>query len=165
MILVERYIILAGKSVSWLSLFLVVVMCLDVLLRYGFSTSNTWMIDLEWQGFSLLFLLSGGATLLADKHVRVDLFYAGWSERVKSLIDLFGGLFLLIPWCAMMVWTHWNYVSVSWAIGEGSPDPNGLPARYLIKTGMLIGFLLLLLAALVKTIHAVRLITAGNKTT
>lgn len=139
-----------GQAGSWLSLLLVLLICVDVLLRYLFNTSRTWIIDLEWHLFALLFLLGGAGTWLSDKHVRVDLFYSLWPDRRKAWVDFLGTLFFLLPWCGMMIWTTARYALQSWQIGEGSPDPNGLPARYLIKLVMLIAFVLLFLAALIR---------------
>lgn len=146
----HRFLVLIGKWVSWLTLMLVVLMCVDVFLRYSLNTSKTWMIDLEWQIFATLFLLGGSYTLLADRHVRVDLIYERLSSRGKAVVDTVGTMIFLLPWCGVMLWTASDYTWNSWAIGEGSPDPNGLPARYIIKAVMWLAFLLLLLASIVK---------------
>jgi len=150
MAFMERLIGLLGKSVSWLIIFLVLVMCVDVFLRYGFNTSNTWMIDLEWQSFSVFFLLGAAPALLTDRHVRVDLIYERFPAQRKALVDALGTLVFLLPWCLVMLWTQWDYLLVSWAIGEGSPDPNGLPARYIVKAAIFLGFLLLTFASIIR---------------
>ena len=42
----------------------------------------------------------------------------------------------------------------AWYIGEGSPDPGGLPARYLIKFAVPFGLSLLLLQAISLTLSS-----------
>ena len=38
-------------------------------------------------------------TLKVNEHVRVDLIYGTVSERTRTWIDLFGGIFCLVPMC------------------------------------------------------------------
>ena len=59
--------------------------------------------------------------------MRVDVFYASASPRVKAWIDLLGVLLLLLPLCAAIVWFSWPYVARSWAILERSRETSGLP--------------------------------------
>lgn len=163
MILMERFINLLERSTSWLVICLMLVMCLDVFLRYGFNTSNTWMIDLEWQAFAIFFLLGGAPALLANRHVRVDLFYERFSPLAKALVDALGTLVFLLPWCLVMLWTQWDYLLMSWAIGEGSPDPNGLPGRYVVKSAMFLGFLFLAMASVLRLSKDLRTLFTPKK--
>lgn len=134
-----------GKSAAWLSLLLVVVVMVDVVLRYLFRFTENWIIELEWHLYAALFLLSAGYTLLHDQHVRVDLFYARFSIKRRAWVDLIGHLLLLLPWTYVVIVTGYNYMINSWAIREGSDQPGGLPARYVIKSAIFIGFILLML--------------------
>ncbi|MEM7510800.1 MAG: C4-dicarboxylate ABC transporter permease, partial [Bacteroidota bacterium] len=45
-----------GKAASWLSLFLVVVVCVDVFLGNVFRYSNAGLFELQWHFFALIFL-------------------------------------------------------------------------------------------------------------
>ena len=150
-----------GKSVAWLTSILVLVIFIDVIFRYSFEETAAWVIDLEWHLFAAIFLLGGGYAYRHDKHVRVDLFYSKFSERDKALVNLLGALLLLIPWCIAVIWFSSEYAQLSFQIREGSPDPGGLPARYIIKSVVVIGFLLLLLQAL--SVIFTSLSTLGNE--
>jgi TRAP-type mannitol/chloroaromatic compound transport system permease small subunit len=134
---------------------LVVLVCIDVAARYFFSASQTWMMELEWHLFSLIFLLGAGFALKHDRHVRVDLFYANYSEKDKAWTDLVGSVVFLIPWCILIIYFSYDYAYSSFLDGEGSPDPGGLPARYLIKFAIVIGMSLLLLQALGKVAESI----------
>ncbi len=103
-------------------------------------------MELEWHLFGLIFLLGAGYAFRHDRHVRVDLFYAKFSAKDKALVNLFGGLILLIPWTAILIYVSFEYATI--AIGEGSPDPGGLPARYIIKFAITAGMVLLFLQGL-----------------
>ena len=135
---------------SWLSLLLVVLICLDVLFRYVFNSTQTWIIELEWHIFSIIFLLSAASTLNSDEHVRVDLFYNKYSKKQKLWFDLLLMFFLVLPWCAVIIKTSFNYGLNSFYMREASPNPGGLAARYLIKFSITLGFVLLFFQAIAK---------------
>lgn len=132
-----------GNAVSWLNVALILLICLDVLFRYFFSFSKNWILELEWHMFALVFLLGSAYALQEDKHVRVDVFYQNFSEKTKTIINLLGTLTFLIPWCYLVITTSYKFANNSWYIKEGSNQPGGLPARYVIKGMIVIGFILL----------------------
>jgi len=137
-----------GKLVSWLSLLLVAVIGYDVLMRYVFDSSTAAMFELEWHLFAALFLLSMAYALKHDKHVRVDVFYTRFSARGKAIVNFIGALFFLIPFCMIVITTSIPFVMDSYKIMESSPDPGGLPFRFIIKSCIPIGMFLLLLQAI-----------------
>lgn len=150
---------LVGGVAAWCTSLLVVLVCYDVFMRYFFANSKTWILELEWHLFAVIFLLGAAMTLKDDKHVRVDVFYSNWSARKKAWVNLIGAVLLLIPWCLIVIWKAGVYTSLSFAIREGSPQPGGLPARYLIKGGVALGFTILLLqgiALLLRSIYVLR---------
>ncbi|MFQ5883444.1 MAG: TRAP transporter small permease subunit, partial [Candidatus Methylomirabilales bacterium] len=65
-----------------------------------------------------------------------------------------GSLLFLIPVCIIIIWTSLSFVAASWGAQEGSPDPGGLPARYVLKAIMPIGFSLLGLQGVSMAIHS-----------
>jgi len=137
-----------GEKTSWLSLILVILICVDVLFRYIFDHTQTWIIELEWHIFSLMFLLGASHAFLANEHVRVDVYYGRYTKRNKAVFDLIFTMLLLIPWCIVIINTSFNYGLNSFYMNEGSPNPGGLPARYFIKFSICVGFILLLLQAI-----------------
>ncbi len=145
-----------GKTVSWLSLLLVVIIILDVCLRYLFSITSSASFELEWHLFAALFLLSAGWALGQDRHVRVDVFYQNFSEAQKAMINLMGTIFLLLPLCFVGILEGFQFAYNSWAISEISPDPGGLPARFIIKSTIPAGFFLLGLQGISEIIKAIK---------
>ncbi len=138
--IIDRINQTVGHAVSWLSFLMVCVVTFDVIMRYLFRTSFVFIQELEWHIFGVLFLIGAGYTLLHDDHVRVDVFYQRLTPRNKAWIDLLGVLLFLLPGCYLVIATSWPYVLNSWAIREGSPDPGGIPARYLLKAMIPLGF-------------------------
>lgn len=126
-----------GRSVAWLTLFMVLVTFLVVVLRYAFNTGWIAMQESITYMHGLVFLLGAAYTLKHDGHVRVDIFYRGKDARGKAWVDLLGTLTLLLPVCAAIFWVSWEYVSSSWSLQEGSREAGGLPGVYLFKTSIL----------------------------
>ncbi|MEQ9403300.1 MAG: TRAP transporter small permease subunit [Cyclobacteriaceae bacterium] len=143
MTIIDKIVKGIGTLVSWLTLLLVIVIVIDVLMRYLFNTTSAASFELEWHLFAAVFLLGAAYTLQHDKHVRVDVFYTRFSDTQKAWVNTIGTLFLLLPFCAVACLESVSFVESSFAVQETSPDPGGLPARYLIKSAIPIGFFLL----------------------
>lgn len=137
-----------GRQTSWLNTILMVLVCMDVFIRYMLNDSSAWIMELEWHLFATIFLLGAGYAFQHDRHVRVDLFYTRMKKQDKALVDFIGTLVFLIPWCIALMVVSFQYAYQSFLIGETSPDPGGLPARYIIKSLIFIGLLLLFLQAI-----------------
>ena len=139
-----------GKATSWLILAMVLLICYDVTMRYLFQQGSVALQELEWHLFALIFLLGCAYTLKHNEHVRVDILYQSRfiSDKQRILIDIFGTLFLLAPFCILILVSSWPFVENAFYYQEGSPDPGGLPYRFILKGSLLVAFSLLLLQGL-----------------
>ncbi|MEX3011826.1 TRAP transporter small permease subunit [Hoeflea sp. TYP-13] len=133
-----------GSLVRWFALAMMLLQFLVVLLRYVFGVSDIALNESVLYLHAGLFMLGAGYTLLVDGHVRVDIFYASASPRTRSIIDICGHIFLLIP--SMLVVLYWSWPSVrnAWAILEGPISVGGIPASFLLKS-LIPAFCILLL--------------------
>ena len=143
-----------GKAVAWLTAALVVLVCFDVVARKLFNFSKIWIMEMEWHLYALIFLMAAGYALKHNRHVRVDLFYEKFNVRDKALTNFWGHLIFLIPWCCMVIWASFHYAMESFMMNEGSAEPGGLPARYIIKFSITIGIFLLLLQSIAGVIES-----------
>jgi TRAP-type mannitol/chloroaromatic compound transport system permease small subunit len=134
-----------GRSVAWVTLVMVLVVFVDVVMRYAFNTSFVFTQELEWHLFAVVFLLGAGYTLLYDGHVRVDIFYQRFRPSIKAWVNLIGVIFFLIPGCIMVIDTSLQFVANSYNVMEGSPDPGGVPYRFVLKSAIPLGFALMLI--------------------
>ena len=137
-----------GKAVSWFSGILVVLICYDVVSRYLFNKSSVAIYELEWHIFALIFLLGAAYAFKHDRHVRVDVIYSRLSEKSKAWINLLGTVLLLLPFCVILIKSGFDFVSNSYRLLESSGDAGGLPARYVIKAAIPLGFLLVTIQAI-----------------
>ncbi len=134
-----------GKYTSWLTTALVLVVVFDVIVRYVFNESSVAIQELEWHLFAILFLMGAAITLQNDDHVRVDLFYSKFNAKRKAWLNILGTIIFLIPFTLLIIYASQNYALNSFALNESSPDPGGLPARYILKAVIPSSFMFLLL--------------------
>lgn len=144
---VESFIDWSGRTVSWLSFFLVIVTFIVVVLRYVFDSGSIALQETTSYLHACVFLIGMAYTLQQDAHVRVDIFYSRFSTETKAWIDLFGGLFLLLPFMLFVSWISWQYIADSWSVLEGSREAGGLPGVFLLKSLILVMTALLSLQA------------------
>ena len=147
---IDTFIEWTGKTSSWLVLGLVLLICYDVAMRYLFQQGSVALQELEWHLFALIFLLGSAYTLKHNEHVRVDIIYQShfMSDKKRALVNIFGALFLLLPFCILILTSSWPFVENAFNYDEGSPDPGGLPHRFLLKGSLLVAFGLIILQAL-----------------
>ncbi|MBW1707318.1 MAG: TRAP transporter small permease subunit [Deltaproteobacteria bacterium] len=143
-----------GRGVAWVTTALVVVVFVDVVMRYAFNTSFVFTQELEWHVFGFIFLIGSGYTLLHDGHVRVDVIYQRLGFKGKAWTNLIGVIFFALPGCFMVVVTSWKVTHNAWLVMEGSPDPGGIPFRFIVKGFITVGFAIIFIQALSMGIHS-----------
>lgn len=123
-----------ASVIRWLALAMVLVQFCIVIGRYVFGFNSIAAQESVLYMHATLFMLGAGFTLLVDKHVRVDVFYAKVSDAARRRIDVLGHLFLLFP--SMIVFLYWSWPSVrnSWKILEGPISVGGIEAVFLLKS-------------------------------
>ena len=144
---IEALIDLIGKLTMFLVLVMIALVATNVLLRYTFSFGSVWAQELEWHLLATIILAGMSYALQRGENVRVDVFYADFSPRMKFVVNLVSGV-LTLSIALVFVKLSLAYVGQSYAIGESSADPGGIPLRWAIKGMMPVGFGLLALQTL-----------------
>ena len=145
---IESFIDWSGRTVSWFSLFLVLITFIVVVMRYVFDSGSIALQESTTYLHASIFLVGMAYTLQQDAHVRVDIFYTQFSSQTKAWVDLFGTLFLLLPFMLFISWISWEYIVDSWSVLEGSREAGGLPGVFILKSLILVMTSLLSLQAL-----------------
>ena len=147
--LIERFIDRVGSLTAWIALAMIALVATNVILRYSLSLGSVWAQELEWHLLAALILLGMSHALQRGDNVRVDLFYARFPTPLKRAVDVLAAL-LLITVSALFIALSLGYVEQSRAIAEGSPDPGGIPLRWIVKSLIPLGYGLLVLQHLVR---------------
>ncbi|MEM7056961.1 MAG: TRAP transporter small permease subunit [Pseudomonadota bacterium] len=153
--------IFVGKLASWIIMPLIIIIMFDVITRkiefikvanaeitqtYGFSVSFI-LQDFQWHLHGVLLLMTFGFGYMLNSHVRVDIFREALSRRGQVWIETFGLTILAIPFMLVMIGFSWDLTYASWKINEASESMVGLGWRYIIKSFLIWGFCVALLAA------------------
>ena len=157
---IEWFSEFSGRGLSWLVPALVLLVGYDVMMRYFFQSGSIAIQELEWHLFSLIFLLGAAYTLKHDDHVRLDLVYRSrfMSDYRRAWINLVCSLLFLIPFCILIIISSWPFVSQAYQFAEGSPDPGGLPYRWVLKAAIPLGFFLLIIQGIGESLKSLSFI-------
>lgn len=115
-------------------------------------TFNT-IYDLQWYLFAAAAMFSSAAVLMCDKHVRVDFFYQGFSQRTRHLVNIVGTLAFTLPFFGYLLPAAWRFAYRSYHINEKSAG-DGLNAVWVVKMLLPLGIGLMLLAAVILLIQS-----------
>lgn len=127
-----------GKAVSWLVLIAVLISTANALVRYAFNYSSNAFLEMQWYLFAAVFLLGASWTLKRNEHIRIDVVVGRFSPRVHAWIDIFGGLFFLLPLTLVVLYTSVPFALEAIQSSEMSSNAGGLivwPAKLLIPLG------------------------------
>ena len=132
-------------SFMWLSLLIVLAEFQIVITRFIFSYEQAFMGDLVRFWYASLFLLASAYSLVDEGHVRVDVFYARFTERGKAWTNALGSMLLGIPVCwiilTMGLWSKGSTLANPLLNFEISQSGFGMYVKYLMA-GLLIVFAL-----------------------
>jgi len=148
-----------GKCVAWLTIGMMALTCLIVVMRYGFNAGSIALQESVLYLHALVFMLGAAYTFKSDEHVRVDVFYRGFSAKKKAWVNLIGAFIFLLPVTLYTTYLSYDYVSASWRVLETSPEPGGLPFIYLLKTLIPIMMITLIIQGIADIFKSIGIIT------
>ncbi len=148
----RRFVDVVGRWGSWLILPVVLLTVYDAIVRKFFSKAQVWMVEnvslyfgstilqeLEWHFHTGLFALVLGYGYIHNSHVRVDLVRETLSFRKKAWLEFWGLTLFMIPFCGIIIWFAVEWIHTSFVLGEISASQVGLTHRWIIKTVLLSG--------------------------
>lgn len=151
---VDRITRAASHLASTLLLILIALVFFNVFGRYVVGGSPVWAQELEWHLMAPIALLGITVLMLEKGHVRVDMLFEHLSKRSQHLLDCVSMLCGAIMAMLFIKYSA-GFVESAWSIREGSPDPGGLPARYVVKAMIPVAFGLFALQCLANAMRHV----------
>jgi TRAP-type mannitol/chloroaromatic compound transport system permease small subunit len=162
-VVIDETIRRIGHYFSWLNAILVIVIIVQVFLRYVMGMGLVVLEELQWHLYAVGIMFGLSYCIVQDSHIRLDLLHDNFQQRTKEWVELFGHLLLLLPIIIIILIHSWDFFIDSWMIKERSDSPIGLPARYIIKSFLLSGFGLLTLAVLSRMVRSVAYLLSNNR--
>jgi TRAP-type mannitol/chloroaromatic compound transport system permease small subunit len=145
---VRQFFVSTARWVSWVWIVLIGVVVLNVTMRYLFSEGRIEFEEIQWHLYAIGFLIGLATCMDSDDHIRVDIFHERMSLRSRAWIELYGLLLLFLPFVVSVLIFSVPFVAYSYASAEVSDAAGGLAYRWLIKSVLPLGMILLLLSGL-----------------
>ncbi|NYT64407.1 TRAP transporter small permease subunit [Alcaligenaceae bacterium] len=142
-----------GRLASYLIWFGIVIIVLEVTLRYVFNAPTVWGPGYTQRIFGAYFVLIGTYTLLKNGHVRVDVLLHTRSPRFNALLDVLNYSVLAI-WSGALVYEAWYYFYESWAFSELDDSALGHPL-WPVKLALFLGVLTIFLQGITEIIRSI----------
>ncbi len=139
---IDAFVDGVGRVAAWVCIAQVVLVANNVILRYLFRIGPVSLQELEWHMLSPIALIGMCYALRWNDHVRVDIFYDDFRERTKQLVNIVTAVVTIVI-SLLIVDLATDFVGRAYAVDEGSPDPGGLPHRWLLRAFIPIGFTIL----------------------
>ncbi|MBM3597662.1 MAG: TRAP transporter small permease subunit [Alphaproteobacteria bacterium] len=135
-----------ARTTGWLFFALIGVIAWDIVTRkVGFQIpgfGSTPIQELEWHLHGALFIFWLGYAYIRNVHVRIDVFTAHLPPRHLALLEIIGIVVFAVPYCIVATWFAFGFAELSFMQGERSDAPNGLPYRWIIKSCLFVGLVL-----------------------
>ncbi len=150
--------------ISGLALFiLTLLVSYDVIMRKLFSGGSIAMQELEWHLYDIIFLFGIAYTLSKNKHVRVDIFYDKFPFKLQKFINIIALIAFIVPLSTLIVLEAIPFIQMSISQNEASPNPGGLPDRWIIKSAMFWAFIVVLIQSAGEIRKNIYMIFKGEK--
>jgi len=151
----------AGRGVAVLFTPLVLILMIEVVLRYFFNSPTIWAWDVDIQLAALIIVLGGGYTLLKGAHVHVDIVVQRLSPRVRAILGLLSSPVFLFA-LGVLLWHAIREAGGSVLAGERTGSLLN-PPIYPLKIVICVGIFLFLLQVIAKFIRDLNIASRSGK--
>ncbi|SDE63089.1 TRAP transporter small permease subunit [Rhodospira trueperi] len=155
---IDRFIMRIGNAASWIWVVLIAGIFTNVTMRYVFGRATVWLEELQLYFYAIGFIIGLSYAITWNRHVRVDALADRWSARTRAWIELLGMVFLLLPFAIAITTEAVPYLMTSIQLNEASSSPGGLPYTWILKSFIVWGFVLIILAALSRLLRCTALL-------
>ena len=150
-----------GAIVCVLILPMMVVLCWEVLMRYGFNAPTIWAHETSQYLFGAHFILGGAFALRWGSHVNVEILYSHFSLRKRASLDLFTWI-LFYLFCGFMLYRGWEASWLSITRLEHTYSFWG-PPLWPLRLTIPLAAALILLQGLIKTVNDIYTAITGKQ--
>jgi len=137
---VDRLSYWSGQAVTAAAIVMVAIISYDVVMRYAFRAPTIWQYDISYMLGGSIVMLGAGYVHAKRKHVRVDIFYNMFPEKVRLSIDVVCTLLLFFPLITGLILSAGEHTIHAFRINEFSEvgfwRPRMWPFRAVIPIGL-----------------------------
>ncbi len=134
----------------WSSALLIAVIICNVTLRYGFNNGLILFEEIQWHLYAIGIMFGLSYAEITNSQVRVDVVASMLKPKTVIKWEIFGAIIFVFPTIFVILFNSYDYIPISYQLGETSSSPLGLPFRWLIKSAIPASFVLLAMAVLAR---------------
>ena len=140
------------------------LVCLEVLLRYGFNKPTIQLPVIVTMTAAAMYVLSMGNIARQDGHVRIDVFTRLLSPKGKAILEVLCGLLFFFPVIGGLVISAAGWMGYAWSIDERDTQTFWYARIAPIRTVVFIGLTLFLLQGLAIFVRNLRFLFGRKET-
>jgi len=133
----------------------------DVFLRYVMNSPSLWISSTVQVAMVMLACVGGAYALNDDAFVKLDLFYANFTDRKKAICDIITVVFTLM-FLFVLVWKGWQAGMMSLKMKQVTPTSIPIPI-YPLKIFIPISGVVMLLVVFKKLVNDIITVVTGIK--
>lgn len=153
-IVLETIVDRVGQLGGWFLFATVLVVFINTLNRYVLHFSPVWLQELEWHLLAGHIALGLAYAWLHRDHIAVDAFSQYYTPRIRRWLEFLVAVVIAIPVSIFLIKISFPYIDRAYQMMEGSPNPSGLPYRFIPKSFVAVGFGLILLEGIATAIRS-----------
>jgi len=151
-----------GQTCAWTIVILTALITWEVFSRYVLNSPHAWAFDVMLMCYGILFMMAGAYTLSKNGHVRGDVLYGFFPDRLQAGLDLLLYIVFFIPGVVALCYAGFTYAGDSWAIKEHSSIMADGPPIYPFKTFIPFAGAILLVQGIVEIVRCVICLKTGS---
>jgi TRAP-type mannitol/chloroaromatic compound transport system permease small subunit len=140
------------------------LICVEVLLRYGFNHPTIQLPVIVTMTAAATYALSFGNIMRNDGHVRIDIFSRLMSARGKAALEVVLGALFFFPVIGALVVSAAGWTWYAWSIDERDVQTFWYARIGPIRTVVLIGLILFLLQGFAVFVRNLEILLGRKKT-
>lgn len=147
-----------GQLLNWFSVVLVLIMTVEVLMRYLFRRPTMWGYETVIMVGAAMYAFAWPYVHKLNAHIRVDILYTRLSERGKAVMDIICSIFLFFPLITALCYMAFTWALRAWIINEKSVETYWYPPIAPLRTAFFIGLALLELQGIAQLIKDIQVL-------
>ncbi|RJR22748.1 MAG: TRAP transporter small permease subunit [Desulfobacteraceae bacterium] len=159
---IDRITDIQGKIACLIALPMVVSLVYEVFARYMFNAPTKWSYDVTYMIYGSHYLLGAGFALLYKVHIRIDVIYNLFPQKIRQVIDVIGYIFFFFPVVIILVLSAISMASDAYNSGEVSQFSPWAPILWPFKSIMAIAFIFLFLQGIAEFLRAATILIKGE---
>lgn len=107
-----------ARICSWLVVFVIAFVMIEVVLRYLFNAPTKWSYDMSYMTNGVFIAMGLAYVTYHRLHIRVDILYRKFTPRNKLIVDTVLTLLIFLPFFSAISWVIAKDVLYALRVGE-----------------------------------------------